>query len=245
MSFGIQSTCDRVLRSLGRRHGTGALDAVAEAVAAVGFASWNVDLIVGAVEERDEDLARTLDDVLGLASPPPHVSAYLLTPEPGTPLGDDPSRRPDDDVCARRYEQVDRRLTDAGYRWEEISNWAKPGHEARHNWLYWTGGEYAGVGCAAHSHVGGERSWNVRTPDRYVELVASGADPTAGRERLDEGRRRFESLALALRTRDGVPADAFEDLDALGDLVTRDGDRCVLTRRGRLLANEVSARLAG
>jgi len=243
ISCGIQSTSARVLRSLGRRHGTGALERVAGVVADVGFASWNVDLIIGDTAERDEDLAATLDDVLSLRTPPPHVSAYGLTPEPGTPLGDDPARHPDDDVVARRYEMVDSRLTGAGYRFEEVSNWALPGHEARHNWLYWTGGEYAGVGCAAHSHLGGTRSWNVRTPTRYCELVAEGRDPTAGTETLDEPARRFEALSLLLRTRLGVPLDAFDDVHALGDLVDLDGDRVVLSVRGRLLANQVTLRL--
>jgi len=243
VSVGIQSTAVRVLRDLGRRHGTGALDRVARVIAEAGFATWNVDLIVGAVAETDSDLERTLDDVLGLEAPPPHVSAYALTPEPGTPLGADAARHPDDDVVARRYELVDRRLASAGYAWEEISNWALPGHEARHNRLYWTQGEYAGVGCAAHSHLDTVRSWNVRTPERYIAMVERGEDPTGGSESLDEQARGFEAASLALRTRTGVPAAAFDDIDALGDLVALEGDRAVLTLRGRLLANEVSLRL--
>ena len=243
VSVGIQSTSPRVLRSLGRRHGTGALADVARAVAAVGLSTWNVDLIVGDTAESDDDLRRTLGDVLSLEDPPGHVSAYLLTPEPGTPLGDDPARHPDEDVAAARYELVDATLTAAGYAWEEISNWAKPGHEARHNWLYWTEGAYVGVGCAAHSHLDGERSWNVRTPERYCDLVERGVDPTAGTEMLDAVRRGFEARSLALRTRTGVESDALDDVDALGDLVeVRDG-RAVLTVRGRLLANQVSLHL--
>ena len=243
LSLGIQSTSDRVLRSLGRRHGTGVLAQVADTIAAVGFDSWNVDLIFGDRAERVEDLERTLEDVLGLDAPPPHVSAYALTPEPGTPLGEDRARHPDDDVLAARYELVDERLTDAGYEWEEISNWAKPGHEARHNWLYWTEGEYAGVGCAAHGHLAGTRSWNVRTPQRYIDALATGGCPTAGEETLDAPSRTFEALTLLLRTRLGVPTGAFDDVESLGDLVEVRGDRAVLTRRGRLLANQVSARL--
>ncbi len=243
VSVGIQSTSPRVLRSLGRRHGTGALADVARAVAAVGLPTWNVDLIVGDTAESDDDLRRTLDDVLSLDGPPGHVSAYLLTPEPGTPLGDDPARHPDEDVAAARYELVDATLTAAGYEWEEISNWAKPGHEARHNWLYWTEGAYLGVGCAAHSHLDAERSWNVRTPERYCDLVERGEDPTAGRETLDALRRGFEARSLALRTRAGVEVGALDDVAALGDLVeVRDG-RAVLTVRGRLLANQVSLHL--
>jgi oxygen-independent coproporphyrinogen-3 oxidase len=245
VSFGVQSTAPRVLASLGRRHGTGAPAALSEVVTAVGLRSWNVDLIIGDPNETDDDLARTLDDVLGLRNPPPHVSAYVLTPEPGTPLGDDPGRHPDDDVAASRYELVDERLCAAVYLLEEISNWAEPGHEARHNWLYWTGGEYAGIGCSAHSHLAGERSWNVRTPERYLEAVEAGRDPTAASERLDADRARFEALSLLLRTRHGVPSDAFDDVEALGDLVARRGERVVLTRRGRLLASAVSLHLRG
>jgi putative oxygen-independent coproporphyrinogen III oxidase len=245
VSFGIQSTSGRVLASLGRRHGTEALRAVADAVTEVGFASWNVDLIIGDTAEFDCDLRSTLDDVLGLAHPPPHVSAYALTPEPGTPLGEDPARHPDDDVVASRYELVDDVLCAAGYRFEEISNWAMPGHEARHNWLYWTGGEYAGVGCAAHGHLDGVRSWNVRTPERYIALLERGELPTAGSESLDGVRSSFELASLSLRTRLGVPASAFDDVGALGDLVERDGDRVVLSRRGRLLASSVSLHLVG
>ena len=244
ISLGIQSTSPRVLESLGRRHGTGVLADVAAIIDDVGFESWNVDLIFGDRAEREADLARTLDDVLCLGAPPPHVSAYALTPEPGTPLGADRARHPNDDVLASRYELVDHRLTEAGYVWEEISNWAKPGHEARHNWLYWTGGEYAGVGCAAHSHLGATRSWNVRTPQRYIDALAIGMPPTAGEESLDAAARRFESLSLLLRTRLGVPKSAFDDAGTLEDLVESRGDRVVLSRRGRLLANQVSATLS-
>ena len=243
ISLGIQSTSERVLRSLGRRHGTGVLGEVAAALSGVGFETWNVDLIFGDRSESDADLQRTLDDVLGLDSPPPHVSAYALTPEPGTPLGEDRARHPDDDVLASRYHLVDRRLTEAGYAWEEISNWARPGHEARHNWLYWAEGEYAGVGCAAHSHLSGTRSWNVRTPQRYIDVVARGEVPAAGEETLDAPARRFEALTLLLRTRLGVPSDSFGDIEALGDLIDVHRDRAVLTLRGRLLANQVSAAL--
>jgi oxygen-independent coproporphyrinogen-3 oxidase len=243
MSFGIQSTSPAVLAALGRRHGTGALEAVSRSVTRAGFETWNVDLIIGAVEETDLDLAQTLDDVLSLEHPPPHVSAYALTPEPGTPLGADLARHPDDDVVARRYELVDARLEASGYHWEEISNWALAGHESRHNRLYWEQGEYAGIGCAAHSHLGGVRSWNLRTPERYVAALANGELPEGGREVLDAATRRFEAMALLLRTREGVPSDAFDDADALGDLVEPRGDRLVLSLRGRLLANQVAMHL--
>ncbi len=123
-----------------------------------------------------------------------------------------------------------------------MSNWARPGHECRHNQLYWAQGDYRGFGCAAHSHDRGRRWWNVRTPERYIDLVDRGESVEASGEELDSETRRIEGLQLRLRTRDGVPLDAL-DGDGLDGLVERDGDRWVLTRSGRLLANEVSLRL--
>jgi oxygen-independent coproporphyrinogen-3 oxidase len=217
---------------------------VAAAVHRAGFATWNLDLIFGGATESDDDWARTLDDVLALPHPPPHLSAYALTVEPGTPLARATGRHPDEDHLARRYERTEEVLTAAGYRWEEISNWARPGHECRHNHLYWEQGNYAGIGSAAHSHRDGQRWWNVRTPDRYVDAVSAGRSPEAGREVLTEEQRTFEALTLSLRTPRGVPWSALSAPDALGDLVERQGERASLTVRGRLLANEVSTRIA-
>ncbi|MGH9181986.1 MAG: radical SAM family heme chaperone HemW, partial [Acidimicrobiales bacterium] len=115
-------------------------------------------------------------------------------------------------------------------------------HQCRHNRLYWSGGNYRGIGCAAHSHADGRRWWNVRTPERYIALVGAGRPPVAEDEVLAPEARRLEALQLSLRTSDGVPADAL-DTDGVEDLVLRQDDRLVLTARGRLLANEVSLRL--
>ena len=244
ISLGVQSTVDHVLVGLGRRHGPDHVTAAGAMVAGAGFTSWNMDLILGGAGERDEDWERSLSDVLHLASPPPHISAYALTVEPGTPLDRTPDRHPDDDVQAGRYETADRVLSAAGYGWEEISNWALPGHECRHNRLYWDQGDYRGIGSAAHSHQAGRRWWNVRTPDRYVALVAEdSAALMAGEELLDADQRRFESLSLALRTSEGVPDGALPEDPDLDGLVDRSGGRAVLTVRGRLLANAVTAYL--
>ena len=243
VSFGLQSTHDHVLAGLGRRRVPGAAAAVSAAVEAAGYPTWNLDLIFGAPAERDGDWARTLEEVLSLEYPPPHLSAYALTVEPGTPLAKDPLRHPDEDVLARRYERAEAVLGAAGYRWEEISNWALPGHECRHNHLYWEQGDYLGIGSAAHSHRAGVRCWNVRTPERYTAAVEAGRPAEAGREVLTPEQRAFEGLSLALRTPRGVPWEALERPEELEGLVTEEDGRAVLTVRGRLLANEVSARI--
>ena len=243
MSFGVQSTQPAVLADLGRRHGTMAHEEVSEAVTAAGFATWNMDLIIGSRAESLEDVARTLDDLLGLASPPPHISCYVLTPEPGTPLGEDPRRHPDEDESADAYELVSRTLDAHGYSWEEISNWAKPGHECRHNHVYWDQDDYVGFGSAAHSHRQGRRFWNVRTPDRYIAMVRDGQRPLGGEERLDERTQRFERDSLALRTAKGVPLEAFGSLEEIAHLVSVEDGRVTLAPNGRLLANQVILRL--
>jgi len=243
VSFGVQSMVPRVLESLGRRHGTTQVARALYLAGEAGFASVNVDLILGAVSETDADLESTLEAVLALDPRPSHVSAYILTVEPGTPIAADPSRHPHDDVAADRYALVDRTLGAAGYRWYEVSNWAVPGHECRHNTLYWAQGDYRGIGCAAHSHRGRRRWWNIRTPERYIEAVRSGRRATAAGEALTDEQLSFEGLALALRTSVGVPATVVPDDPDLDGLVERRGDRAVLTLRGRLLANEVTMRL--
>ena len=245
VSFGVQSTAPHVLASLGREHTPSMVQRAIALARAAGFASWNVDLIYGAAGESLDDWKRTLDDVLALD--PPHVSAYALTVEAGTPLARDAARYPDDDDQAAKYSVADECLRSAGLEWYEVSNWARPGHECRHNVAYWTGVPYRGIGCAAHSFDGaGRRWWNVYTPDRYIALVDDGRSTVAGEEQLDVAARQQEALALSLRTRTGVPRAALSgDVDVLHDagLIECDGDRAVLTRRGRLLANEVAARL--
>lgn len=243
VSFGVQSMVPHVLRGLGRAHEPAAAARAVGLAGAAGFDSVNVDLIFGGAGERDEDWEATLTSVLSLDPAPQHVSAYALTVEPGTPLAADATRHPDDDVQARRYERAESVLRAAGYRWYEVSNWAQPGHECRHNRLYWSQGDYRGIGSAAHSHRRGRRWWNIRTPDRYVAAVRGGRSPVAGEELLDPGQRAFEGLALALRTAEGVPDVAVPDDPDLDRLVERRDGRAVLTVAGRLLANVVTGRL--
>ncbi len=272
LSFGVQSMVPSVLAALGREHDVEAVRRAASAAGNAGFeGAYSVDLIFGAAGETLADWRRTLDAVLALDPPPAHVSAYGLTVEPGTPLAADTRRHPDPDDQADKYLMADDVLGDAGFEWYEVSNWARPGAECRHNQLYWAQGDYRGIGCAAHSHApsggvsgaasggvfgaasggvsgaasGGvsRRWWNVRTPERYIRLVQGGLSPEGGAEELDDEARRLEGLQLSLRTRDGVPESALPDDVALAPLVRRAGGRALLTREGRLLANEVTLRL--
>lgn len=240
ISLGVQSMVPHVLAALGRTHDPENVARAVDGIRAAGFATFNLDLIYGSVGESLEDWNRTLREALALD--PPHVSAYGLTVEAGTPLAADASRHPDDDVQADEYIAADDALTAHGLFSYEISNWAKPGHECRHNLLYWSQGDYRGLGCSAHSHEHGRRFWNVRTPERYLDLVERGEQPLGGEEILDVDTRALERLQLELRTRVGVSAETLPVEDLRG-LVERRGDRVVLTRHGRLLANEVALRL--
>jgi len=242
LSIGVQSMVPEVLRSLGREHDPANVTRAADAARSVGV-PFNIDLVYGATGETMEQWRRTLEAAVDLG--PSHVSAYALTVESGTPLAADPARHPDDDTQADEYELATELLGAAGYEWYEISNWARPGHECRHNRLYWSGGEYLAVGCAAHGHVGGRRYWNHRTPERYIAAVEGGTSAESGSEILDVTESRVELLQLSIRTREGVAADEVSDrvVDQLQGLVERRGDRVVLTRKGRFLANEVAIRL--
>jgi oxygen-independent coproporphyrinogen-3 oxidase len=248
LSFGVQSLSPHVLLALGRTHDP---DNVSRAIALARDASFervNVDLIYGTPGETADDWRATLAGAIALEVQ--HVSAYALTIEPATPLG----RRvaagaaaPDDDVQADAYLLAEEMLSAAGFEWYEVSNWARPGEECRHNLLYWGEGDYLGIGCAAHGHTDGRRWWNVRTPERYIAAIFGGVSAEAGAERLERGPRAEEACALALRTRNGSPvadeaSSVVEELAAAG-FVRRVADRVVLTTQGRLLASDVTARL--
>lgn len=246
ISLGVQSMVPKVLGALGRQHGVDNVVEAVESVVKAGFDSFNLDLIYGAASETLDDWAETVQRAIELK--PEHVSAYALTVEPGTPLANDKSRAPDDDDQADKYVLAEELLSGAGLNNYEISNWARPGYECQHNLLYWSQGDYRGLGCAAHSHERGRRWWNVRTPERYIASVESGESPEAGAEVLDEGERALEGLQLALRTRLGVPVWALPSQEvapggSLHGLVDLMGERLVLNQRGRLLANEVALAL--
>ena len=243
ISIGVQSTVDHVLKSLGRTHNPENVKRSVAYVREAGFKTFNLDIIYGAAGETIDDWSRTLNDVVALD--PPHVSAYGLTVEANTVLATQPDRHPDDDDQADKYLLCDDVLSANGLQNYEISNWAKLGHDCKHNSLYWQQGNYEGFGSAAHAHLNGRRWWNVRTPERYIELVMAGESPESSSETLDAQTSKREELQLLVRTREGVPLGSFSDadLDEMSELLEQHDDRIVLTRAGRLLANEVALRL--
>ena len=242
-SVGMQSTAPHVLDDLGREHRGGAARDIARSVTRSGVSTWSMDLIVGSTKETDEDLRRSVADVLDHEEAPPHVSAYLLSIERGTPLSRDPARHPDDDVLAHRYELLDSLLEDRGYRWYEISNFAHAGHECAHNQLYWDQGDYVGVGVGAHSHRQGHRHWNVGNLMTYLERTEAGAAATLDSEILDDQAAAFERLSLRLRTSDGISVASVAPPEDLEEFLETRGDRLVLTRAGRRMADAVALRL--
>jgi putative oxygen-independent coproporphyrinogen III oxidase len=261
VSLGMQSAAPHVLKVLDRTHTPGRATAAAREAREAGFEHVNLDLIYGTPGEKDEDLARSLEAVLEAGVD--HVSAYALIVEEGTALarriarGDLPA--PDDDILADRYEQVDKALSEAGLHWYEVSNWAtEPKAWCQHNLTYWNGADWWGVGPGAHSHVGGVRWWNVKHPARYAAQLAEGNSPAAARETLTDEDRHLERVMLQLRLVDGLPVDILSpeaqkeahraaaegllDKAALAGVNGRFG-RCVLTLKGRLLADAVIRRL--
>ncbi len=252
VSIGVQSTVAHVLNFLGRTHERANVHRAVAWARDAGIENVNLDVMYGTPGESMDDWIVCLNDVIALQ--PTHVSAYALTIEPGTPLGarvhDQTSPGPDDDDQARKYEIAEAMLSAAGYGSYEISNWSQPGRECRHNQLYWSMGEYLAVGCAAHGHRNGERFWNVRTPERFIAAVASGATPIGGSERLTSEQRAEEAFVLGLRMRDGAavvnPSEQTRQciaaLSEAGFIWHRDG-RIGLAARGRLLANDITSRL--
>ncbi|MBU6244771.1 MAG: coproporphyrinogen III oxidase [Actinomycetales bacterium] len=254
ISLGMQSSASHVLRILDRTHTPGRSVAMARAARRAGFAHVSLDLIYGTPGESDADLRGSLDAVLD--SGVDHVSAYALIVEDGTPLARRIARgelsMPDDDIAASRYELIDDALVAAGLDWYEVSNWAKPAGQCRHNIAYWRSDDWWGIGPGAHSHLGGVRWWNAKHPRTYADALSAGQSPRSGIEHLTEAERRTERVMLAMRMRSGLPvAELGDGHDRDGTVIDRlrgrglvdasalDDGRLVLTRPGRLLADAV------
>jgi oxygen-independent coproporphyrinogen III oxidase len=268
ISLGAQSFSPRALASLGRTHASADIGPAVAAARSVGL-DVNLDLIFGRPGEPDGEWRADLEAACALD--PDHLSAYplelALEPEEGVanwggagwPAIERWRRaaaaaQPDDDALADRYELASAMLGEAGYRHYEIANWATPGHECRHNLVYWRNGEWLGVGAGAHSHLGGRRS---RQPGGLVAYLAR-IERHDGRIADDGADLAIDTAILALRldegldlaaygARFGAPARArvdaaLEGLDRAG-VIARRGERVALTDRGRFVANEVFVRL--
>jgi oxygen-independent coproporphyrinogen-3 oxidase len=264
ISLGAQSLRDADLRALARGHTAAEVRAAFAGVRRAGFDNVGLDLIYGIPGQTASSWRAVLRQAVAMA--PEHVSLYALQlalapdewaapPRPGAlRWRRRVAERQDDGVAAAQYAIAEEELGRAGYRHYELSSWAQPGRESRHNGAYWDRRPYTGLGAGAHSFDGATRSWNERDLDRYLAAAEAGERPLAGNERLDEATRAFEAVALGLRRVDGLSRGAFADEfgadplarygDALTDsqdagLLEATADRLRLTARGRLLASEV------
>jgi oxygen-independent coproporphyrinogen-3 oxidase len=252
ISFGMQSAVPHVLSVLDRTHDPRRVPQVVEWARSAGFDQVSLDLIYGTPGESLADWQESLHQAL--ASAPDHLSAYSLIVEQGTALARQIRRgqvgMPDEDDLADKYLAAEEALTAAGLGWYEVSNWSRDtASRCAHNLLYWTGGDWWGVGPGAHSHVGGVRWWNVKHPAAYAGRIDAGVSPGHGRELLDDETRRVERVLLELRLGTGLPVDLLDQtgrhaLDAqvqrgLLDPAELEDGRAVLTLSGRLLADAV------
>jgi putative oxygen-independent coproporphyrinogen III oxidase len=252
ISLGMQSAVPHVLAILDRVHQPGRPEQCVGWAKAAGFEHVSLDLIYGTPGESDPDWVTSLD--CALAAEPDHISAYSLIVEDGTRLAARIKRgelpMPDDDVLADRYLIADDRLAAAGLGWYEVSNWAaRAGSACKHNLLYWTGGDWWGVGPGAHSHAGGTRWWNVKHPAAYAQRISAGLSPAQAREVLTDAERATERIMLETRLAAGCPVTALPPAGlaaarqaAADGLVRRDAvdaGYVRLTTSGRLLADAV------
>ena len=226
ISLGAQTFNEEVLRWMGRMHGP---DGPGRAVAAArdaGITNFSIDLIFALPARFNRDWRRDLDAVLALD--PAHVSLYGLTAEAGTPLGrwvaEGREALASEDDYAEQYLLAARVLRDAGFVHYEVSNFAKPGFESRHNQAYWNGSAYLGLGPGAHSFLPPERRWNTRVWTEYRERIDGGQLATDGSEVVQAGTAGLEHAWLGLRTSTGIAvASLSESQAALAESWTRRG----------------------
>ncbi len=251
ISFGMQSANSHVLKVLDRTHNPENVAKAIDWAKSAGFAEISVDLIYGTPGESVEDWSSTVDTALSL--PITHISAYALIVEEGTKLGSQVKRgevvMPDDDLTADKYLIADEKFHSAGFDWYEVSNWAKPGSECRHNIGYWKGVNWWGLGPGAHSHMDGRRWWNVKHPNSYRDRLQEGESPMLGEEFLTDTEKESERILLEIRIRDGIGISSLDSEQrsrllpflAAGHLSNEwwQEGRVILTQSGRLLADQI------
>ena len=259
ISLGVQALDEALLRLLGRQHTVARVVAAVAAVRAAGFDDLSLDLMYGLPGQSLAQWERTVDAALALE--PTHLSAYLLTLEPWTPMGQAVARGeltlPDDETVAAQYALLGERLAAAGFVQYEISNWARPGWAGRHNLGYWRGEPYLALGAGAVGRWGAARRKTTPLVPEYLRAVGEGTAPPAAVEPLTPEAQWRELLMLGLRLRAGIDPAAFQartglaleqampaadELMAGGFLEWAEG-RLRLTARALLVSNEVLVRL--
>ncbi|HEY6539834.1 MAG TPA: radical SAM family heme chaperone HemW [Ktedonobacteraceae bacterium] len=260
LSLGSQSFDAQLLKTLGRIHTPAEITGAVNAARAAGFTSINLDFMFGLPGQRMQHWQETLEQALALR--PEHLSLYSLIIEEGTPFFEWTQEGRiipgDEDLCADMYEYADERLQAAGYVNYEISNWALPGHQSRHNLTYWRNLPYIGMGAGAHSFFASKRFSNERDPQHYINTLKKRQLPVVESETIEKAQEMSETAFLGLRTAEGLHLPTFEErfatpfasfagdrlrlVDEAGLLEQSEG-WLRLSKRGRLLGNEVFLRL--
>ena len=256
ISLGAQSFCDEDLQNAGRLHSAADVFRDISSIREHGFTNLNLDLIAGLPNQRLEVWTENLAWLEKVR--PEHVSIYMLDFEERSVWGKQITAVPDDEQYAGFYCEASKRLQKAGYIHYEISNWALPGFECRHNLKYWTGAPYRGFGVSAHSLSNKRRFWNTASLNEYAEMIDSAKLPIAGEEKLTREMQLEEAFLLGLRRITGfdiwrVAQDlgiqySSEWFDRVGDLedagwIQFDGKTLRLTSAGWLLANSLTEEL--
>lgn len=248
VSLGVQSWDDVLLKTLGRTHTARHAERTFALLRDVEFTNINIDLMFGIPGQTLEQWRATLARTIAMA--PAHISTYCLTYEEDTDYFrklQTGAFRQDDERDALFFEMAIDALTSAGYTHYEISNYARPGYESRHNRAYWNGADYLGFGPSAFSTVGLRRWQNIPDTAEYMRRVSAGENISSFEETLTSEVRRGEIIAFSLRTNTGIAAaelrpwaDEVGEFRDLGFVEERD-NRVMLTRRGKLMADSVGA----
>ena len=251
ISFGMQSSVLHVLKTLDRTHNPENLPQVTKWASEVGFKEISVDLIYGTPGESKQDWQQSIDSALAL--PISHISAYALIVEDGTKLAAQIKRgeiaKPDDDLTAEKYIMADQAFTTAGFNWYELSNWAKPNSQSKHNLAYWLGHNWWGAGPGAHSHINGKRFWNVKHPNLYKQKIQDNETVILDSEVLEGSQIESERLMLSIRLPQGLEKNTLNNQQILeltdyvnsGHLDQENWNlgRATLTLDGRLIADRI------
>lgn len=230
LSIGVQSFDSRCLEALGRIHSADEAEKAFRTAREAGFDNISIDLMFGTPGQTMDMLEADLERAVDLG--PEHISIYNLMVEEGTPLAESHPQLLEEELEREMYDRIRHRLAGAGFGHYEISNFAKPGFECAHNLLYWTGGEYIGVGPAAHSHWKGMRRANAADLDDYC----ARGPRREFEEFLDPAAKARETLVMGLRLVGGVdvPGGLFDGAEAVFRSLERDGFIVIEGRHVRL-----------